>query len=68
MGQKMNKKYLEALNDEQFAKAAKAEPWAALVYAKDRLNDEQFAKAAKAKPQAALAYAKDRLNALRSKI
>lgn len=38
MGQKMSKKYLEALNDEQFAEAAKAEPYAALACAKDRLN------------------------------
>lgn len=64
----MNKKYLEALNDEQFAEAAKARPYAALVYAKDRLNDEQFAEAAKAEPYAALEYAKDRLNTLKSKI
>ena len=54
------------MTDEQFAEAAKAEPWAAIVYAKDRLTDEQFAEAAKAEPWAAIEYAKDRYERLKS--
>ena len=54
------------MTDEQFAEAAKARPWAAIVYAKDRLTDEQFAEAAKAEPWAAIEYAKDRYERLKS--
>ena len=55
------------MSDEQFAEAAKAEPWAAIVYAKDRLSDEQFAEAAKAKPWAAIVYAKDRYQEMKNR-
>ena len=54
----------QKLTDEQFAEAAKAEPWAAIEFAKDRLTDEQFAEAAKAEPGAAIRCAKDRLEQL----
>ena len=59
---------LTKLTDDQFAEAAKKEPWAALKYAKDRLTDDQFAEAAKARPWAALVYAKDRVSALGIKL
>ena len=55
------------MSDEQFAEAAKANPWSAIVYAKDRLSDEQFAEAAKAKPGAAIVYAKDRYQDLKTR-
>ncbi len=54
----------QKLTDKQFAEAAKANPGAAIMYAKDRLTDEQFAEAAKAEPWAAIEYAKDRLEQL----
>ena len=55
------------MSDEQFAEAAKAEPWAAIEYANDRLSDEQFAEAAKAEPWAAIEYAKDRYQDLKTR-
>ena len=53
------------LTDGQFAKAAKAQPGAALKYAATRMTDGQFAKAAEAAPGTVLAFAAGRYAALK---